>query len=95
MGIGGRRKNNCRAYNKILQVKLKMVVARNRYHQQGNYIMKLQNNTFFLKELHYSLDDLCKRLQDDYNGDKKFEQLEDDRMAVWDACELLEELLGK
>lgn len=57
--------------------------------------MKLQNNTFFLKELHYSLDDLCKRLQDDYNGGKKFEQLEDDRMAVWDACELLEELLGK
>ncbi len=57
--------------------------------------MKLQDNTFFLSELRDVLDDLCKRLQDDYAGDKDFEQYDDDRCAVYDAIELLDELLGK
>lgn len=57
--------------------------------------MKLQDNTFFLSELRDVLDDLCRRLQDDYAGDKQFDQKEDDRCAVYDAIELLEELLGK
>ena len=57
--------------------------------------MKLQDNTFFLSELRDVLDDLCRRLQDDYAGDKDFEQYEDDRCAVYDAIDLIDELLGK
>lgn len=36
------------------------------------------------------LDDLCKRLQDDYNGVKEFEQYEEDRLAIYTTIELLE-----
>lgn len=55
--------------------------------------MKLQDNTFFLNELRDVLDDLCKRLQRDYDGENTFEQLEDDRCAVYDAIDLIDELL--
>ena len=39
------------------------------------------------------LDDLCSRLQEDYNGGEPFTQYEEDRLAVMDACEILEHLL--
>lgn len=35
------------------------------------------------------LDSLCRRLQDDYNGNKEFEQHEEDRLAVYHAVEML------
>lgn len=49
--------------------------------------------TLSLGELRDVLDDLCKRLQDDYAGAKDFEQYEDDRCAVYDAIDLIDELL--
>ena len=39
------------------------------------------------------LDNLCARLQEDYNGGEPFEQTEEDRIAVMYACEMLEYLL--
>lgn len=36
------------------------------------------------------LDDLCKRLQDDYNCIKDFEQYEEDRLTVYSVIEILE-----
>lgn len=42
------------------------------------------------QELVKELDDLCKRLQDDYNGVKEFKQYEEDRLVVYDVIELLE-----
>lgn len=36
-----------------------------------------------------NLDDLCKRLQDDYNNVKPFEQLEEDRLAIYNIIEIL------
>lgn len=42
------------------------------------------------QELIKELDDLCKRLQDDYNGVKEFKQYEEDRLVVYDVIELLE-----
>lgn len=41
------------------------------------------------QELIRSLDSLCRRLQDDYNGEKPFEQYEEDRLAVYNVIELL------
>lgn len=40
-----------------------------------------------------SLNDLSARLVDDYDGFTPFEQYEEDRLSVMDACELLEYLL--
>ena len=40
-----------------------------------------------------NLDGLCKRLQDDYNGGPAFEQCEEDRLAVYNILELLDEAL--
>lgn len=42
------------------------------------------------KNLIKILDDLCKRLQDDYNGIDIFEQYEEDRLAVYNVIEILE-----
>lgn len=42
------------------------------------------------QDLIENLDSLCARLQDDYNGNKPFEQCEEDRLAVYDVIELLE-----
>lgn len=36
------------------------------------------------------LDNLCKRLQDDYNGINQFEQLEEDRLVIYNVIEILE-----
>ena len=47
-----------------------------------------------LERVFQDLDDLCQRLQDDYNGDATFEQTEEDRLAVYHACDLLEFLLS-
>jgi hypothetical protein len=38
------------------------------------------------------LDSLCKRLQDDYNGNKHFVQLEEDRIALSILLETFDEL---
>ena len=50
----------------------------------------MSNNDVNIKGIISDLDDLCKRLQDDYNGDSAFEQGEDDRLAIYNAIELLE-----
>ena len=55
---------------------------------------ELLHNKRFQKALLDNLDDLCRRLQDDYNGGDKFDQLESDRLTVYDACLLLEEMLA-
>ena len=44
------------------------------------------------KELIRELDDLCKRLQDDYNDGLEFEQYEEDRLCVYNVIEILETL---
>ena len=41
------------------------------------------------------LDDLCKRLQDNYNDGVPFEQSEEDRLTVYNAIELLEKQIPK
>lgn len=43
-----------------------------------------------IKRLITNLDDLCKRLQDDYNGGEIFSQSEEDRLTVYTAIELIE-----
>lgn len=49
------------------------------------------NNDNFKKIL-IDLDDLCKRLQDDYNGEEKFEQKEEDRLVVYNIVEIMHTL---
>lgn len=44
------------------------------------------------QELINELDNLCRRLQDDYNGKCPFVQSEEDRIAVYDTIEYLENL---
>lgn len=53
----------------------------------------LIDNTDFIKSLTMDLDSLCRRLQDNYNDDKEFVQTEEDRLAVYDAIEYLNEVL--
>ena len=36
------------------------------------------------------MDDLCKRLQDDYNDGIPFEQYEEDRLVIYSVIEILE-----
>ena len=40
-----------------------------------------------VKENYDILNNLCKRLQDDYNGEKAFEQYEEDRLALYNILE--------
>lgn len=53
----------------------------------------LIDNTDFIKSLTMDLDSLCRKLQDNYNDDKEFVQTEEDRLAVYDAIEYLNEVL--
>lgn len=53
----------------------------------------LIDNKDFIKSLTLDLDKLCRRLQDNYNDGKEFEQYEEDRLAVYDAIEYLNEVL--
>ena len=58
-------------------------------------IEELLGNPNSIENLLVDLDDLCLRLQEDYNDNVPFVQTEEDRMAVVLACELLEHLLEK
>lgn len=51
------------------------------------------DNKDFIKNLTIDLDILCRKLQDNYNDDKEFIQGEEDRIAVYDAIEYLNEVL--
>lgn len=53
----------------------------------------LIDNTDFIKSLTLDLDKLCRKLQDNYNDGKEFIQSEEDRNAVYDAIEYLNEIL--
>lgn len=53
----------------------------------------LIDNTDFIKSLTLDLDELCRKLQDNYNDNKEFVQSEEDRLAVYDAIEYLNEVL--
>lgn len=53
----------------------------------------LINNKDFIKSLTVDLDTLCRKLQDNYNDGKEFVQSEEDRNAVYDAIEYLNEIL--
>lgn len=44
------------------------------------------------KNLITVLDDLCKRLQDDYNLVKPFDQYEEDRLVIYNVIERLEKI---
>lgn len=57
-----------------------------------------QSNTdidIWLKGRDEELDDLTKRLQDDYSGEKDFKQYEEDRLTTYDICDFLEFLREK
>lgn len=51
------------------------------------------DNTDYLNSLIMDLDSLAKRLQDNYNDGKEFKQVEEDRLAVCDAIEYLNEMV--
>lgn len=51
------------------------------------------DNKEFIKSLTLELDKLCRKLQDNYNDDKEFVQSEEDRVAVYNAIEYLNEVL--
>lgn len=53
----------------------------------------LIDNTDFIKSLTLDLGKLCRKLQDNYIDDKEFVQSEEDRNAVYDAIEYLNEVL--
>lgn len=53
----------------------------------------LINNKEFIKKLTLNLDKLCRKLQDNYNDGKEFIQSEEDRVAVYDTIEYLNEVL--
>ena len=55
----------------------------------------MKNNEINIKDVIADLDDLCKRLQDNYNDGIPFEQTEEDRLAVYNAIELLAKLTPK
>lgn len=46
-----------------------------------------------LKTIYGHLDDLCSRLQLDYSGDSPFKQQEEDRLVVYNICDILEYIL--
>lgn len=46
----------------------------------------------YIKNNYKELDDLCKRLQDDYNSIKEFEQCEEDRLIIYNILEYIDEL---
>lgn len=48
----------------------------------------------FLKIIHKDLEDLQLRLVLDYNGDKDFEQTEEDRLVLGNLLDLLDNLKG-
>lgn len=48
----------------------------------------------FLKIIHEDLEDLQLRLVLDYNGDKDFEQTEEDRLVLGNLLDLLDNLKG-
>jgi hypothetical protein len=51
------------------------------------------NNFIKAFESYYEdLDSLCKRLQDDYNGDKDFIQVEEDRVVLASLLDLFDEI---
>lgn len=54
---------------------------------------ELIDNKEFIKSLATDLDRLCRKLQDNYNDGEPFEQSEEDRLAVYDAIEYLNEIL--
>lgn len=53
--------------------------------------MKLENYLIDNIDL---FDNLCKRLQDDYNNVKQFQQTEEDRLILYNLIELVEEKKG-
>ena len=53
--------------------------------------MKKIINKDFVNNLISDLDTLCRKLQDNYNDGKKFVQTEEDRVALYNAIELLNE----
>lgn len=53
----------------------------------------LIDNKDFIKSLALDLDKLCRKLQDNYNDGQEFVQSEEDRNAVYDAIEYLNEIL--
>lgn len=56
---------------------------------------KLIDNKDYLNSLITNLDSLAKRLQDSYNNGTEFEQVEEDRLAVYDTIEYLSEMVFK
>lgn len=56
---------------------------------------KLIDNKDYLNSLIVNLDSLAKRLQDNYNNGTEFEQVEEDRLAVYDTIEYLNEMVFK
>lgn len=59
----------------------------------------MANNTlhdlYYLISVQENLHSLCRRLQDDYSGEKPFEQSEEDRIAVYDVIDTLDEIITK
>ena len=53
------------------------------------------NDKEYLNALIMNLDDLAKRLQDNYNDGTEFKQTEEDRLAVYDTIEYLSEVVFK
>ena len=60
--------------------------------QGGNREPKIAITTAEKNTLIKDLDDLCKRLQDDFNGGQKFEPYEEDRLLIYNTIETLESL---
>ena len=46
----------------------------------------------YLYKSYSELDNLCKRLQDNYNNDVEFEQHEEDRLIIYNILEKIDEL---
>lgn len=53
------------------------------------------NDKIDIKGIIADLDDLCKRLQDDYDDSVPFKQSEEDRLTVYNAIELFEKQIPK
>lgn len=53
--------------------------------------MKQEKKLYSYIEKNYNLfDNLCKRLQDDYNNIKDFEQHEEDRLIIYTLLEIID-----
>ena len=46
----------------------------------------------YLCKSYNELDNLCKRLQDNYNNDVEFEQHEEDRLVIYNILEKIDKL---